>query len=233
MTVLNTVNPKNETFNALGLQQTVGNGKGEMGQADFLRLMTEQLKNQDPLKPLSNTEFLGQLAQFSTVQGIQELNTSFAGMANSLGSDQALRGAELIGYTALVPSDQIAIPEASINSDGSRAARQVEGVAAAPGAGPIVIDIKDASGQLVRRITVQANGTGDVPFVWDGLDEQGVALPAGTYNMNATYGQGTNVQQVGTGVVAKIESITLSPQGLILNFAGIGSAPLSAVLRIG
>ena len=50
-----------------------------LGQADFMRLMTEQLANQDPLKPLSNSEFVAQLAQFSTVQGISDLNTTVNG----------------------------------------------------------------------------------------------------------------------------------------------------------
>ena len=77
-------------------------GKSDLTQADFLRLMTEQLKNQDPLKPLSNAEFVSQMAQMSTAQGVGDLETAIDNMANSFNGDQALRGASLIGRSALV-----------------------------------------------------------------------------------------------------------------------------------
>ena len=75
-----------------------------LGQADFMRLMTEQLANQDPLKPLSNSEFVAQLAQFSTVQGISDLNTTVNGFTASLTGDQVLKGASLVGHSVVVPS---------------------------------------------------------------------------------------------------------------------------------
>ena len=71
-----------------------------LGQADFLRLMTEQLKNQDPLKPLDNAQFLGQLAQFSTVQGIDSMQGAMNSMASVMENDQALRAATLVGHDA-------------------------------------------------------------------------------------------------------------------------------------
>ena len=69
-------------------------GKSDLTQADFLRLMTEQLKNQDPLKPLSNAEFVSQMAQMSTAQGVGDLETAIDNMATSFNNDQALRGAD-------------------------------------------------------------------------------------------------------------------------------------------
>ena len=59
-------------------------GSETLGQKDFLTLLTAQLKNQDPLKPLENTEFLGQMAQFSTVAGIDRLNETLTGQSSSL-----------------------------------------------------------------------------------------------------------------------------------------------------
>ncbi len=226
---------QNSQFDSLGLSLNTQNDSrnAALGQADFLRLMTEQLKNQDPLKPLSNSEFLGQLAQFSTVQGIQDLNSSFGGMASALNSDQALKAAALVGHSALIAADRFELPGATTNPDGSVNPRRAEGVVAAPGAGEITVDIKDQSGAIVRQLRMQSPSAGDVPFVWDGLDDAGRAVTGGVYSISARIGSGQQMQQLETGVIAKIESVTLSPQGMILNFAGIGSAPLSAVLRIG
>src|SRR6478735_4235489 len=81
--------------------------KGSLGQTDFLRLMTEQFKNQDPLKPLDNAQFLGQLAQFSTVQGIDKMQGAMDAVASVMESDQALRAASLVGHDALVEVDTV------------------------------------------------------------------------------------------------------------------------------
>ena len=94
---------------SLGLTQPKAEKKNELGQDAFLELMVTQLKNQDPFKPLDSGEFLGQLAQFGTVQGLSGLQTSFDGLASSLVSNQALQAASLVGRTALVESDHGAI----------------------------------------------------------------------------------------------------------------------------
>src|ERR1044072_3930068 len=134
-----------------------------LGQADFLRLMTEQLQHQDPLKPMENSEFLGQLAQFSTVQAIGNLNTTVNGFAGALSSDQVLRGAQLVGHEVLVPSAKLALDETGT----------VSGVVAAPSAGTVNFDITDANGQKVKTISVQADASGEVAFEWDGTDANG------------------------------------------------------------
>lgn len=204
-------------------------GKSDLSQADFLRLMTEQLKNQDPLKPLSNAEFVSQMAQMSTAQGVGDLRGSLDGMAEAMNSDQALRGASLIGRNALIETNRLALA-ADPNVPGAFTA---EGVAAAPSSGLVTIEITTANGALVRRLQVQAQGAGDVAFRWDGVNEQGQAMPADTYRMRAVFGEGRNAQAAGTGAMAPIESVTLDPQGLMLNLRGLGTAPLSAIRRLG
>ncbi|MBL4743366.1 MAG: flagellar hook assembly protein FlgD, partial [Cycloclasticus sp.] len=76
---------------------------GDLGQADFLKLMVTQLENQDPLEPMDNGDFLGQMAQFSTVSGIGDLQNSFSEFAASISNDQALQAANLIGRRVSVP----------------------------------------------------------------------------------------------------------------------------------
>src|SRR5690554_1729192 len=135
-----------------------GSRDESLGQADFLRLMTEQLKHQDPLDPMENSAFLGQLAQFSTVQGIQDLNGTVNGFSSLMQSDQLLRGTALIGRDVLVPSDTMALGE-----EGGAG-----GIVAAPGPGTVVFQVSDANGQLVREFHATADSAGEVALDWDG-----------------------------------------------------------------
>lgn len=193
-----------------------------LGQADFLRLMTEQLQHQDPLNPMQNSEFLGQLAQFSTVQGIQGLQSSMDGFSSSLATDQMLRGASLVGRNVLVPSAKM-----SLGAEGS-----VNGVVAAPDSGTVTFDVTDANGQSVRKFTVQAEKAGEVSFEWDGKDADGKRLPAGTYGVTASYGTGEAKKDLSTYVEARVDSVTVGSDGVFLDLAGLGTAPMDYVLRI-
>jgi hypothetical protein len=82
----------------------------KLGQEQFLKLMITQLNNQDPFKPLESGEFLGQLAQFGTVSGIQDLQQSFQGLAGSMQSNQALQAAGLVGRSVYVPAQEAWLP---------------------------------------------------------------------------------------------------------------------------
>ncbi len=202
----------------------------ELGQDAFLRLMTEQLKHQDPLKPLDGNEFLGQLAQFSTVKGIEGLQTAFAAVAESLSADQALQGASLIGRSALIPADRATLGPAVEGQE-----RGLDGAIFAEGAGVVALDITDAAGQVIKHIELPVTAAGDIDFHWDGTNAAGQPVQAGEYRFKASY---TNTVTGKTTAAipmleGRVDSVVLSPQGLILNLAGIGQIPLSAVRRIG
>jgi len=214
-----------DIYSSLGATSTGTDTKKKtesLGQADFLRLMTEQLQHQDPLNPMENSEFLGQLAQFSTVQGIQGLQTSMDSFNGSLATDQMLRGAALVGRSVLVPSAKM-----SLGSEGN-----VNGVVAAPDAGTVTFDITDVNGQSVRKITVQAEKAGEVAFEWDGKDANGNRLAAGTYGVTATIGTGETKKDLSTYVESRVDSVTVGSDGVFLDLAGLGTAPLDYVLRI-
>lgn len=195
-----------------------------LGQADFMRLMTEQLKHQDPLKPLSNSEFIGQLAQFSTVQGISDLNTTVTGFTSALTGDQVLKGASLVGHSVLLPSQKLALTEQGAAT----------GTVMAPEAGVVNLEISDASGVVVQKLVLDADGKGEVPFSWDGRNARGDQMPTGTYSIKATHvaANGTNTA-LNTYVDATVDSVTIGSDGLYLNLPGLGTAPLDYVLRIG
>ena len=193
-----------------------------LGQADFLRLMTEQMKNQDPLKPLEGQQFLAQLAQFSTVQGIEQMNSAMGSMASVMESDQTLRAAALVGREALVDANALQYP-----GEGT-----LRGEVVAEGAGPIQVDILDANGQRVARRTVQASGAGPVAWQWDGRDDAGRPMAAGAYAIKASSSVGDNASALPVRLAARVDSVSIEPTGLTLNLSGLGGFALGSVRRI-
>lgn len=223
---MSTVNPAAGSDSAYAQYAFPTTGKSKtdnMGQADFLRLMTEQMKNQDPLNPLKGNEFLGQLAQFSTVQGIENMQQAMTAMASVMENDQSLRAASLVGRDALVEVDKVKLAEGA----------GANGEIVATHSGPVQLEVVGAGGQVVRRISVEAAGAGPVQFAWDGKDGDGNALPAGTYTFRASSGSGDSSEALGVRMAARIDSVSIEPTGLVLNLAGLGSMPLSSVRRIG
>ncbi|MBS7457196.1 flagellar hook assembly protein FlgD [Coralloluteibacterium stylophorae] len=214
---------QSSTYADLGLAATTVAKEESMGQADFLTLLTEQLKHQDPLNPMENSDFVAQLAQFTQVQGIQEMQTSLNAMASVMESDQALRAVALVGHEALVDASSIQLKE------GVGLSGQVE----AETAGTVTVDITDADGALVRRLTVAAEGAGSVPFTWDGLDADGETAPAGVYSITASQGAGDAAVALPATLRAKVESVALESSGLSLNLEGIGSVRLGAIRNVG
>jgi flagellar basal-body rod modification protein FlgD len=196
-----------------------------LGQEQFLELMIAQLKNQDPLKPMQNGEFLGQLAQFGTVNGIQQLQQSFASLSASLQSSQALMASSLVGRSVLVPSAQAAL------ADGAN----VSGVIELPVASAsVAVGIYTETGALVRRIDLGAQPAGQVRFTWDGKSDAGQPLPPGQYRIRAESVDGGVSTARDTLVSARVDSVSLGgTQGLQLNLAGLGAVPLAQIRQIG
>lgn len=218
-----TSNNGDNRFASLGLQTQQAERSNSLGQADFLRLMTEQLKNQDPLKPLDNAQFLGQLAQFSTVQGIDKMQNAMEAVASVMESDQTLRAAALVGRDALVEVSTVELA----------AGAGVSGEVSAPSSGPITFEIVDAGGTRVRQMTIEAGAAGNTAFQWDGRNDAGQAAAAGRYTIRAVSGAGDATEALAVRVAARVDSVSIEPTGLVLNLSGLGSHPLSAIRRIG
>ncbi|MDH3643713.1 MAG: flagellar hook assembly protein FlgD [Gammaproteobacteria bacterium] len=197
----------------------------ELGQEDFLRLMITQFKNQDPFKPMENGDFLGQIAQFGTVSGIQELQSSFSALSESLYSDQALQASALVGRTVLARLDSGAL------TPGGAISGAVDVPAGTPS---LKIEIVDASGQVVKHMDLGSQSAGLVSFQWDGVTDDGELADPGLYNINATVTSDGGTFAAETLIAAPVESVTLARagSGLTLNLAGMGQLPLSQVRQI-
>lgn len=225
----------NELLSSLGLSanKDARRSNDRLGQDQFLELMVAQLKNQDPMKPMDNGDFLGQIAQFSTVSGIQDLQSSFNQLATSLTSSQALQASALVGRTVLVqaPANESGRVEVALPQNGV-----VAGAIEVPvSTDYMVLNVFDQNGRLVRSI--QQNGVveaGMMNFVWDGLDNNGQPLPPGTYQIGATVGSGSQAQAVEVYLADAVTSVTLgrAGEGVTLNLAGLGAVGMSDVKQI-
>lgn len=175
---------------------------GTLDQNAFLRLMTTQLTTQDPFNPVDNTQMVAQMAQFSSVAGISEMNKSLATIASDLQAARLGNAASWIGKRALVESDQ-----APALSDGSYAGE----IALAKDATNVTISLVDANGQVVHNTILEDQKAGNVPFTWDGKDSEGNPVP-GPLRVVVQARNGEGTVETATGTWAEITGVH-SPSG--------------------
>lgn len=228
------MNPINATdtnlYEQLGLTRPAASTapENELGADAFLTLMLAQLRNQDPLQPMENGEFLSQLAQFNTVTGIQELQGSFEGVAQGLQSDRRLAAAALVDRQVLVPSTQAQlakdVPLEAVLQLNTPAER-------------VIVRISDASGQLVQTLDLGPQGAGEVPIRWNGETAGGATAPPGSYRLQASAADGEGRRGVELAVLAarRVESVTLAGDGgePLLNLDDGSAVALGDVRRVG
>lgn len=208
----------------ISAKQDTEKPRNEMGQKEFFDLMVAQLKAQDPLNPMDSNQFLGQVAQFSSVTGIQDMSRSFEALATSLQSSQALQASTLVGRSVLVPG-----------SRGELAGEGLRGAVELPQASPQVsVQVTDGVGQTVRQLALGPQQAGLVGFTWDGLSDAGQPAPPGQYTVRAVYDAGEEVLAADTLVVAHVDSVTLGRGGAEpqLNLAGRDPVTLGVVRQI-
>ncbi|SDZ69941.1 flagellar hook assembly protein FlgD [Variovorax sp. YR266] len=169
---------------------TSSNVSNEDSEQRFLKLLVTQLNNQDPLNPMQNAELTSQLAQMSTVSGIEKLNSTLSGLVNQTSSNQLLQATSLIGYNVLSPGDTLTTkaPE-----EGKEPASQAFAVELPGTASDVDIKIVDGTGKVVRTISAGSMTEGVNAVTWDGKDDTGAVVPAGAYRftVDATNGSAT------------------------------------------
>jgi flagellar basal-body rod modification protein FlgD len=158
-----------------------------VGQADFLKMLTTQLRSQDPLNPLQGSEFASQLATFSQLQQLTDMNKTLTSsldanlmLAQSINNNMATT---LVGQVVRAEVSQVQVRN---SGDVSLHYRLPESATS------ISINIVDKDGVTVRTIDVPPQVAGDMSTVWDGCTADGVRVPPGTYsfNVNATNANG-------------------------------------------
>jgi len=196
-----------------------------LGQSDFLKLMTTQLMNQDPLQPMENGEFLAQLAQFSTVSGITEMNTSVQNLSESYRSQQLMQASGLINKSALVEGNF-----AELKADKGLSGAMVLDKATD---GTKVV-VKNLQGEEVYSEELGIKFKGIHEFKWDGVTAGGYTAPEGTYLVEVMALDNGEVYNPTTLVYANVNAISSGSAGeLLLEVAGVGNLPFNDVYRVG
>jgi len=187
--------------------------------------MTTQLRNQDPFKPMENGEFMGQLAQFGTVSGIEDVKTELQNLSGSLVSNQSLQAAAMLGHEVLIPGNYGVLDTGGV----------VGGAVELPNAVTnLTIGIYDVSGQLIRNVSLGNQSPGMVAFNWDGLAMDGSAVPPGRYEIRAEAISGGVNEAYEVMLADTVQSVSLPAAGkpLTLELASLGNVSFSDIRQI-
>jgi len=185
----------------------------------FLKLLTSQLKNQDPMNPMSNAEMTSQMAQISTVSGIETTNASLQALGTQFVQLQALQGASMVGRDVLLPGNQLDISTV----DGSATGKGSFEISAA--ASDVNVDILNASGVVMDTVKLGAQDKGRHDFSWpagDVTDKSGY-----TFRVSATSGSTT---LTATSLMRdRVEAVNTSDTTLKLELQRGGSVDYSTI----
>jgi len=156
-------------------------GNSIMGQDDFLKLLVSQLQNQDPMNPMDGTQFASQLAQFASVEQLNNINTS---LQTSISSSQLLNQSISNALSTTVIGKQVRASGSTLTYDGSGAMKV--GYTLPSAAASAKVQILDQYGTVVRTIDGTGVTAGDVDVSWDGMTDAGTQAAAGQYTVKVT-----------------------------------------------
>lgn len=191
----------------------------------FLTLLTAQISNQDPLKPVDSTQFVSQLAQLTQVEQSIATNASLESISNMLSIAGAMSDLQLIGRDVLIPSDQIRMTETDFPL-----AYQVEA-----GAKEVKISIYSEEGNLLRELNGSATTEGElIDVAWDRLDSVGLPVPPETVRVeiSATDSNGNpvGVTSLTTATVGRVNFTARGPELELTNGETVSSQVIRSVL---
>jgi len=200
-------------------------GGQTLGKDAFLQLLVTQMQNQNPLDPQDNSEFVAQLAQFSSLEGITSLNESVSSITSAMASSQALQASSLVGRSVIVQNDK-AIVDTADSFNAQFVVPQAISEAK--------VTITDKDGNTVKTIELGEQKAGYGDFIWDGTNNKGEKVDPGTYTFTATTTVDGKAVQMNTLLPAKVTSVSFNTTGeMVLNLAGVGKVSLSDVQTIG
>jgi flagellar basal-body rod modification protein FlgD len=216
----------NTASNPLTSQTGNASQANALRQQDFLRLMVAQVQNQDPMNPETSGDFLAQLAQFSTNDSINNMESSINQLASSLQSNQALQASALVGRKVLVNNSNL-----NISSEGASATATINMVS---GITDLKASIYSSSGELIKTIPLGQPAAGNFEFAWDGTNNSNEKVAAGNYTVKVAGTYNEQIVSMPTMTYANVDSVSLGQNGtgFQLNVAGIGPVSLNDVKQI-
>ena len=191
-------------------KKKVDENSPEAIQERFMSLLVAQLKNQDPLAPMDNAQVTSQMAQLNTVTGINNLNATMEGVANSINGNQTAQATSMLGRAVLTEGNDLALADGK--ASGSMQRDQSVDV--------LNVKVLDAGANVVRTINLGAQAKGTHEFEWDGKSDDGSTLPTGNYKFE--------IEAKAAGQDASVTPLTLSVVQGIRNAGAEGTKLLTS-----
>ena len=223
-----TVSATSNTLSPDVLAAINGSGNGTRsstaadGQDRFLKLLTTQLRNQDPLNPMDNAQMTSQLAQISTVDGIAKLNATLERLVGSQQGSEALQAAALVGRDVMVNGAKLQIAGAGASG----------GIELQSSADKVSLSIVDANGLTVRTLSLGALDAGTHRFAWDGKSDSGAQVADGAYTMKVQALRGNTAVAAEALQISRVTSVVRETSGVSLDLGAQGRIGLDDIKEI-
>lgn len=202
-------------------------GGAVMGKEDFLKMLLAQLQNQDPLSPMDGTQFASQLAQYSSLEQLMNLNTS---MDTSINANYYLSQSINNTLAATLIGKEVKLNGSSFQNDGQ--ANTTLGYNLSTSASNVTVKIYNESGALVKTIENAPKNSGDNKLIWDFTDNDGNSVPQGKYSFQVEPKDAdSNLLSYSTYVLGKIDGVKFTENGTMLVVNG-GQYNLSDIMEI-
>jgi flagellar basal-body rod modification protein FlgD len=198
----------------------------DMGKQDFLTLFTAQLQNQNPLEPVKNEAFVAQLAQFSQLEALTNMQTSLDTFVTSMSGERMLNSASLIGKKVAITDALTPLAQGG-TIDGN--------IDLPEGAAGLQINVHDAKGNLVREIIAGPQLPGSMPIQWDGKNTAGQSATPGLYHLSVQAVINGKSATVPVNTLSTVKSISTNPAdgSVSVEVDGGKTILLSDVKRVG
>ncbi len=215
-------NPTQALYASLNAVREKTDAKDISPQDRFLKLLVTQLKNQDPLNPMDNAQMTSQMAQISTVEGIDKLNATLQMILNGSNENQAMQAAALVGHGVLVPGTGLALT-------GGMA---IGGIELDEPADRVTVTVKDANGIAVKTLELGGRDAGSHCIGWDGKTDSGARAVDGAYSISVVAQRGDAKGGARTLELGMVSSVARTSQGVSLNVGALGNVRMSDVREI-
>ena len=204
--------------------QSLTSSSADIGatQDRFLKLLVTQMKNQDPLNPLDNAQVTSQMAQLSTVTGIDKLNATVQALSSSMLATQSLQAVSMIGHVALTEGDTMDLGKG----------KAYAGVELRQPSDKLTVTISDEAGRTVRTLHLGSQEAGVVDVNWDGTTDGGGTAADGKYTFTAVSELGGKKSDAVTLSYGLVNSVAQSTSGVTVNVGNLGEVGLGTIRKI-
>lgn len=219
---MSTIQQTNSAINSAVTTGASSKKTVENPQDRFLKLLVTQLKNQDPLKPMDNAEVTSQIAQISTVSGIDKLNTTLQALTDDVGESLSMEATGMIGHSVFVPGTAV-----ELNGGAAKMGIELE-----QPVDQVQVTIKDSAGIAIRTMALEAFPAGVSTIPWDGKTDSSATAADGSYTFEVKATRGGEEVKVTQLALGAVKSVSPAEDGALLDMGKLGIVGLSDIKQV-